>query len=136
MKHLYTFLAVLIVLTVLDVIWLKLVMAGVFKTELGDSALPSPRLLPAAIFYVMYALGVVVFVVLPNSSLSPSPPTWQSTFLIGALFGLMAYGTYDLTNMATLKAWSWKLASMDMAWGAFATAASAVAGRSALRLAS
>lgn len=127
-KYFYAFVATLIVLVVLDAIWLKMVMGSIFKTELGDLALPSPRVLPAVFFYVMYALGVVVFVVLPNS-LSSSPSTWQSAFLVGALFGLIAFGTYDLTNMATLKAWSWKLASIDMAWGTFVTAASAAAGR-------
>lgn len=83
------------------------------------------------IFYVMNALGAVVYIVLPDS-LSLSPSAWHSAFIFGGLFGLMAYGTYDFSNMATLKTWSWKLASFDMAWGAFVTAVNAVAGRAEL----
>jgi uncharacterized membrane protein len=126
MKYGSAFFAALIVLAVLDVVWLKLVMGEIFKSELGDIALQTPRMIPATIFYLMYAIGIVVFVVSPNAS-----SAWTTTLLSGALFGLIAYGTYDLTNMATLKAWTWKLASLDIAWGAFATAIGALAGRAA-----
>jgi uncharacterized membrane protein len=87
------------------------------------------------IFYVINALGAVVYIFLPDSlslSLSLSPSAWHSAFIFGGLFGLMAYGTYDFSNMATLKTWSWKLASFGMAWGTFVTAVNAVAGRAAL----
>ena len=124
MKYVAAFFAIIVVILVLDLLWLKLVMGGAFKTELGDIALEAPRLTPAAMFYVMYAVGVLVFVAIPTAS---SP--WHTALGLGALFGLMAYGTYDLTNMATLKPWTWKLAGMDMAWGTLVTAVSAVAGR-------
>ena len=129
MKYVATFFTIIVVLLVLDLLWLKLFMGGVFKSELGDIALQTPRLVPAAIFYVMYAAGILVFVAIPTAA---SP--WHNAFALGALFGLMAYGTYDLTNMATLKPWTWKLAGMDMAWGSLVTAASAVAGRKALTM--
>lgn len=127
MKFVSAFFAVAVVILVLDVLWLKLVMGTIFKSELGEIALQSPRLAPAAMFYIMYALGVVVFVALPTAQ-----APWYQTLALGALFGLMAYGTYDLTNMATLKSWTWKLAGIDMAWGTLVTAVSAVAGRKAL----
>lgn len=129
MKYFFTFLAVIIVILVLDVIWLKFVASGVFKNELGEMVLDTPRLVPAAIFYVGYAIGVMIFVAIPNEASS-----WQHTLMLGALLGLMAYGTYDLTNMATLKPWTWKLAGMDMTWGTVVTALSAVAGRKVLTL--
>lgn len=84
----------------------------------------------AAAFYILYSMGIVAFVVYPSQS-----STWERVILLGALFGLVAYGTYDLTNMATLKVWTWKVAVLDMLWGAFATAASAMAGRTAIMLA-
>jgi uncharacterized membrane protein len=127
MKYVATFFAIIVVVLVLDLLWLKLVMGSIFKNEIGDVALPTPRLTPAAMFYLMYAVGVLIFVVIPGASMP-----WYYALAMGALFGLMAYGTYDLTNMATLKPWTWKLAIMDMVWGTFVTAMSAVAGRKAL----
>lgn len=127
MKYVAAFFAIIVVMLLLDILWLKFVMGSIFKRELGDMALQTPRLAPAALFYAMYAVGILVFVAIPTAS---SP--WQNAFGLGSLLGLLAYGTYDLTNMATLKPWTWKLASMDMTWGTLVTALSAVAGRKAL----
>ena len=127
MKYVATLLAIILVILVLDVIWLKFVMGAVFKRELGDIALPTPRLTPAAIFYVMYSVGILMFVVIPTAT-----APWHMALAMGALLGLIAYGTYDLTNMATLKPWTWTLAGLDMAWGILVTAVSAAAGRKAL----
>lgn len=84
MKYLYAFLATLIVLAVFDVIWLNMVIANTFNTELGDSVLPSPRMLPAAIFMSCMHRGVMVSIVLPNPLL---PSAWHREFLFGALRG-------------------------------------------------
>jgi uncharacterized membrane protein len=129
MKYVSTFFAVIVVILVLDVLWLKYVASGVFKIELGDIVLDTPRMVPATVFYIGYAIGVLVFVAIPTASSS-----WHHALLLGGLFGLMAYGTYDLTNMATLRPWTWKVAGMDMAWGTLVTALSAVAGRKVLTL--
>ena len=99
-------------------------MGDIFKSALGDIALQTPRMLPAALFYIMYAVGIFFLVVEPSIA-----STWSRTISMAALFGLMAYGTYDLTNMATLKLWTWKLVGIDIAWGTFATTLSAMAGR-------
>jgi uncharacterized membrane protein len=78
--------------------------------------------LPAVLFYLLYVLGVVIFV-------SGSPDaTWQSTLLYGALFGLFCYATFDLTSLSLLKHWTWPVAIVDIAWGAAVTAASATGG--------
>jgi uncharacterized membrane protein len=127
MKYVSAFFAIIIVTLVLDVLWLKFVMGSIFKSEIGDIALQTPRLAPAAMFYLMYAVGVLILVAIPGASMP-----WYRALAMGALLGLMAYGTYELTNMATLKPWTWKIASIDMAWGTFITAVSAVAGRKAL----
>lgn len=124
MKIAAVIVAILVVLLVLDLLWLKFVMADIFKSALGDAMLESPRMIAAALFYVMYAVGIFFLIVEPTVS-----STWTRTISMAALFGLMAYGTYDLTNMATLKPWTWKLVSIDMAWGTFATTLSAIAGR-------
>ena len=75
---------------------------------------------------MLYASGVVLSIVLTNLLL---PSAWHIEFLLGALLGLIAYGTYDLSNIARLKAWSWKLASINLAWAIFVTVVSAVADR-------
>jgi uncharacterized membrane protein len=124
MKIVATIFAILLILLLLDLVWLKFVMADIFRSALGDTMVESPRMLPAVLFYVMYAVGTFFLVVEPSAS-----STWTRTISMAALFGLMAYGTYDLTNMATLKPWTWKLVGIDMAWGTFATTLSAIAGR-------
>jgi uncharacterized membrane protein len=129
MKYGVAFFAAIVAMVLLDIVWFKLVMGNLFRSELGDAVLESPRLAAAAAFYIVYALGIVVFIVAPTQSLP-----WERALLLGALFGLVAYGTYDLTNMATLKVWTWKVAVFDIMWGAFATAISATAGRAGMLL--
>ena len=114
-KVLFAYLGTLFAFLVLDGLWLGVLMGPTYKTLLGSLMLDQPRVLPAALFYLLYGLGCVVFVVLPSGS-------WQRAARLGALLGLVAYGTYDLSNWATLQGWSAALAVMDMAWGTFLTA--------------
>lgn len=114
-KVIYAYLGTLLAFLVLDGLWLGVLMGPTYKGFLGSLMLDQPRLLPAVLFYLLYALGCVVFVVLPSVS-------WQRAARLGALLGLVAYGTYDLSNWATLRGWSSGLAVMDMAWGTFLTA--------------
>ncbi|MHC8315576.1 DUF2177 family protein [Pseudomonas sp. LB3P31] len=111
---LFAYAGTLLAFLVLDGLWLGVLMAAKYKSLLGSLMLDKPLLGPAAVFYLLYVVGCVVFVVLPATS-------WQRAAGMGALLGLVAYGTYDLSNWATLKGWSAQLAIMDMAWGAFAT---------------
>jgi uncharacterized membrane protein len=83
--------------------------------------LEQPLWAPAALFYLLYVVGCVVFVVMPARS-------WQGAARLGALLGLVAYGTYDLSNWATLQGWSARLAGMDIAWGAVATCVACTCG--------
>jgi uncharacterized membrane protein len=130
MKYGVAFFAAIVAMVLLDIAWFKLVMGSLFRSELGDAVLESPRMAAAAAFYTVYSIGIVVFIVVPTQSLP-----WERALWLGALFGFVAYGTYDLTNMATLKMWTWKVAGIDILWGAFATAVSAVVGRMAIVLA-
>jgi len=127
MKYAAAIFAILIVLLVLDILWIKFVMGDVFRATLGETALQTPRLFAASLFYALYVGGIFFLIVQPSTS-----STWTHTMLTAALLGLMAYGTYDLTNMATLKPWSWKLVGIDMAWGTIVTTLSALAGRRAM----
>ena len=115
-RTVFAYLGTLLAFLVLDGLWLGVLMGSTYKSLLGALMLDQPRLLPAVLFYLLYVLGCVVLVVLPSAS-------WQRAARLGALLGLVAYGTYDLSNWATLQGWSAGLAVMDMAWGIVLTAA-------------
>ena len=78
----------------------------------------------AAAFYVIYAAGLMFFAIQPSFATGG----WSRALMLGGLFGFIAYATYDLTNLATLKNWPLGLALADMAWGSFATALAAATG--------
>jgi uncharacterized membrane protein len=113
-----------VVFLILDAIWLGVISRNLYQREIGELLLPKPNFGAAAVFYVIYIAGLVYFCVVPGL-------TEQSVMrglVNGAMFGIVAYATYDLTNLATLKGWSTTLVFIDVAWGAVASAAaSAVA---------
>lgn len=109
---------------VLDIIWLTTMVPRVYKPALGDLLADPPNLWVAGVFYLLYVVGVVVFVVLP----ALGQQNWLMALGAGALLGLVAYGTYDITNLSTLKGWSIPLTATDIAWGTALSSASAVAG--------
>ena len=118
---LVAYLATLFVLVGLDFAWLGRMGDAVYRPIMGDMALPGFRAGPAVAFYLLYVAGVVYFAVAP----ALAGIGISSAALNGAIFGLCAYGTYDLTNQATLKNWSSSLSMIDMGWGAILTGASA-----------
>ena len=113
--------SVLLTLLLLDAIWLGLLMGSTYQSYLGDLMLPQPRLIPAALFYLLYSSGLLVLGILP----ALRAQSWRQAACLCGLLGLVAYGTYDLSNLATLKAWSPVLVAIDVCWG---TALSACAG--------
>ena len=117
------YLTALAVLIVLDALWLGLVGGRVFRSVLGGILLDSPRWGAAALFYLFYALGVVMFAVRPALCVR----SWRVALGHGALLGFLAYMTYELTNLATVKAWTNELAAIDIAWGTVLTALAATA---------
>lgn len=113
-----------VVMLVLDVIWLTVMGKAFYRPALGDLLLDQFRLAPAAVFYFMYVLAIVVFAISPAAATGK----WTTALLYGAFLGLVCYGTYDLTNHATLKVWTTTLTVVDMAWGATLTGISATLG--------
>lgn len=105
----------------IDLLWLSLVMSKLFKAQMPQLILEQPNLVPAVAFYALYPIGIAVFGVLP----AVAAQDWVRAAGMSALFGFLAYVTYELTNLATLKGWSAPIAMMDIAWGA---ALSGVAG--------
>ena len=120
-RYLVRYLTVAVIFLILDSIWLSLTHDVVYTQHLGGIMLDSFRPIPAALFYLLYVAGVVFFALEPADSV----PTAAGR---GFFFGLVAYGTYDLTNAATVTLWSNFVTVVDMSWGAVATAiASAIA---------
>jgi len=113
-----------VAMLVIDAVWLSTMGKLLYRPILGDILLDGFRLAPAAVFYFLYVAAIVVFAVAPAASSGK----WTSALMYGAFLGLVCYGTYDLTNHATLKAWTTTLTVIDMAWGTFVTSASATAG--------
>jgi uncharacterized membrane protein len=115
---------VLAVFLACDAVWLALVAKDFYQAQIGQLMLAQPRWGAAALFYPIYAFGLVFFCVSPALARG----TWITALTMGALFGLVAYGTYDLSNLATLKGWPAAMTVIDMLWGTIASAIATTAG--------
>ena len=118
-KALIAFAVLAIAFLAIDTIWLGFIAVDFYKATIGHLLAPKPDFVAAAFFYVIYLGGVVHFVVLPAVAAGSLLKATRQ----GALFGFVAYATYDLTNMATMRDWPLSVTLADLAWGAFITAA-------------
>ncbi|MEI8223768.1 MAG: DUF2177 family protein [bacterium] len=112
------FFAVAVPMLVLDAIWLTAMNKPFYAKYLASIMSAHPVWIAAGIFYVIYAIGVAVLIVSP--ALAGAIP-WYEVALRGALFGLVAYATYDLTNHATVTNWPMIVTVVDMIWGTVLT---------------
>jgi uncharacterized membrane protein len=103
----------------LDAVWLGVVARGFYRGELGGLLRADVRWGAAALFYLLYAAGIVIFVVAP--SLDARGGVGRA-MLVGGFLGALAYGAYDLTNLATLRGFTVRMAAVDMVWGTLLTA--------------
>ena len=121
---LIAFAATAVTLLALDILWLTQVMGPMFQRALGPMLAENVNYTAAAAFYLIYAVGILFFAVRPALDSGDV----RLALLQGAALGFLAYATYDLTNLATLKMWPLRLALLDMAWGAAVTGLAAAAG--------
>lgn len=126
-RHFLSYLATLVTVGLLDFLWLGVIALRWYQAAIGHLLAPKPHALAAAAFYLLYPVGVVIFGVLPAQG------DWQRALMMGGLFGLFAYGTYDLTGLAVMRDWPLRITLIDIAWGTFVSAAGAVAGTLAWR---
>ncbi|MGV8921099.1 MAG: DUF2177 family protein [Pseudomonas sp.] len=112
-RHLTAYFSTLLVLLIGDGIWLGLLMGSTYRSWLGPLMRETPVIAPAIAFYLVYALGIVVFGVLPGLQ----KQRWGRAAAGSAFLGLVAYGTYDLSNWSTLQGWPAALALVDIGWG-------------------
>ncbi|MDI6625861.1 MAG: DUF2177 family protein [Brevundimonas sp.] len=123
MTQALAFAVVLIIFGVIDTLWLGSMGDRIYRPLIGEVLADKFRLAPAIAFYALYAAGLTIFAVLPGLKTGD----WKTALMWGALFGLFAYGTYDLTNYATLKTWGLKITVLDMTWGVIVSGVSSAA---------
>ncbi len=121
MKYLIAYIATASVFLICDVIWLGFVARDFYRAQIGYLMADSINLWPAIGFYLLYVAGVVIFVV----SHALTTGRIFDAALYGFFFGIVAYATYDLTNLAVVKDFPVKMATVDIFWGGFVTAVSA-----------
>jgi uncharacterized membrane protein len=107
------YLVVLVVFLAIDAAWLSTAARSVYMPEIGQLMRDRPNFVVAFIFYMIYAFGLWVFAVSPNTG----PQDFGKAVTYGALFGFVAYATYDLTNLSTMKGFTTKIAIIDLIWG-------------------
>lgn len=116
--------ATALVFLALDAAWLWTMADRLYRPALGRIMLERFDLVPAVVFYAIYVAGMLVFAVAPGLEAR----RWTVALGYGALLGLVAYATYDLTNQATLRDWPWRVTVADLCWGTFVTAVASAAG--------
>jgi uncharacterized membrane protein len=122
--YLMAYVATAVVFLAIDFVWLAFVAKRFYADRLGDLLLDRPNMPAAAVFYLVYVVGIVIFAVTPALRAG----TGMTALGCGALFGFFAYATYDMTNYATLKNWPLEVSVVDVLWGTFVTGAAAMAG--------
>jgi uncharacterized membrane protein len=97
----------------LDMVWLGIVAKNFYTKQIGFLMTPKVNWAAAVIFYLLFLIGLVVFVIAP----AVEKDSWARALILGALFGLVTYATYDLTNLATVRDWPLALTVVDLIWG-------------------
>ena len=113
-----------LIFLIIDVIWLSFATKSFYRPLIGNLLSDKPVIWAAALFYILYVFGMALVVIQP----CVDSASLFKTIYTGFIFGLVAYGTYNLTNMAVLKGWSPTVTFVDMFWGGSLTALSATTG--------
>ena len=129
-QYVVAYAATSIAFLAIDFVWLNFAAANIYRPRIGALLMDSPNLTIAGAFYLLYSGAVVVLAVVPAVN--------QSSLLMaiafGAVLGATAYGTYDITNLATLRGWSVTVTIVDILWGIFLTGTAAAIGYLAVDL--
>lgn len=119
MNYLLAYVSSVILFATIDITWLMTMGARLYKQTLGDILLPNVNIAPAMAFYLIYPAGLTYFAVMPSLRSGSS----SDALLNGAMFGFFAYATYELTNYATLRNWTFEITVVDITYGAIASGA-------------
>ncbi|MEI8124549.1 MAG: DUF2177 family protein [Parachlamydiaceae bacterium] len=110
----FSFFIIMISMILIDGLWLVFMLKRLYVPNIGHLLNDSMAIWPAVIFYILYGIALNIFVVLPALKNNTG---YLELLLLGLLFGMVTYGTYDLTNQVTLKNWPWIVTVVDIAWG-------------------
>ena len=124
MRHAVAYATTLIVFLAIDAVWLMTMSQRLYRRYIGDILVDSFNPAPAALFYLIYVAGILVFATAPAFSSG----RWTTAAINGALFGFFAYATYDLTNQATIRGWPTIMTVADICWGSLLSAVAATVG--------
>ena len=113
-----SYLLTLIVFLIIDMFWLGIIAKNLYQKYLGGFLTDRVNWTAALIFYLIYVVGISIFAIYP----AVHKDSAYNALLMGALFGIFTYATYDLTNLATLKDWPLNIVFIDILWGAFLSA--------------
>lgn len=108
-----TYLITLVTFFAIDMVWLGIVAKNLYQSQIGHLLADKPNWAAAIVFYLLFIAGLVYFIIDP----ALKAESWQQALFRGMLFGFITYATYDLTNLATLKAWPVKITIIDLIWG-------------------
>ncbi len=123
-EYVIAYLATVVPFLIIDIVWLKYVAGPFFAKHIRHLMAPKVNVGAAMAFYLLYVVGIVFFSVMP----ALADGSWQTAAINGAMLGLIAYGTFDMTNYASLRDYPFVLVAVDVPWGTVLTAASGVAG--------
>lgn len=123
-RYLKLYLVLLVAFFAIDMLWLGLVARSFYQQSLGFLMAPNPNWFAAVIFYLLFLVGILFFVVIPGLESG----SLKATLLRAALFGLITYATYDLTNLAIIKDWPVLVTAVDLLWGTFLSASVSLVG--------
>jgi uncharacterized membrane protein len=123
LKYIVAYVATAVIFFACDFIWLS-TMGGFYRERAAGLFLDKPNLAIAGLFYLVYVGGIVFLAISPALSAG----NWSTALLAGMVLGLVAYGTYDLTNLSTLKNWPLAVTLVDLAWGTALTGVAATGG--------
>ena len=115
LDFLWLFLLAFVVFFLIDMVWLGLIAKNIYQKQIGSLLKKDVNWTAAIVFYFLFIAGLVLFVLMP----AVNDGQFVNALVMGGLFGLITYATYDLTNLATLKGWPLKITFIDLAWGTF-----------------
>lgn len=113
MYYLKSYCCTLLCFFAIDMVWLVLVARGFYQKHLGFLLKDNPNWPAAIVFYLLFVFGLLVFVIVPSLDAG----SMKKVLVLGCLYGVITYATYDLTNLATVKNWPWIVTVVDMIWG-------------------
>ncbi len=120
-KIIVTYLVTLISFVAIDLVWLMWLARPTYVAEMGNLLRKEPQLFAAVAFYLLYAAGLMFFAVLPGLKAG----SVMYAMFVGAALGMVAYGTYDLTNLSVVEGFNLRIALIDLVWGTVLSGATA-----------